>query len=203
MRIIIAILLLFTITACSTPTESTEKANGEVTEEVEELSALEEISKVCLEGNLQECNEIYKSKGNLISDDSDEQEAKSLIEGYSQIHDVISNEDSYLEFMNEDINEIMEDFNVINFNSRIKKHDELGNKYFAKLLKEKIQPLSDYHRSKTVEIGMNYLELIVALGVPNSINSTTTADGVSRQLVYRDLGMYVYLENGIVTSYQN
>jgi hypothetical protein len=75
--------------------------------------------------------------------------------------------------------------------------------YFNRFIDEKVNPLIEYYNSKTVKIGMNTLELIVSMGYPNKINRTTTASSVSQQWVYRDIDVYVYLENGVVTSFQD
>lgn len=50
-------------------------------------------------------------------------------------------------------------------------------------------------------IGMTREMLIESLGKPNDINRTVTASETHEQFVYLDL--YVYVENGIVTSYQD
>lgn len=51
-------------------------------------------------------------------------------------------------------------------------------------------------------IGMSADEVIDARGKPDSINRTTTADGVYEQWVYRS-GKYIYLDNGKVRAIQD
>lgn len=45
MRLIIAILLIFTLTACNSPTESTEKATSEINEETKEVVKFESVEE--------------------------------------------------------------------------------------------------------------------------------------------------------------
>jgi len=55
-------------------------------------------------------------------------------------------------------------------------------------------------------IGMDYRLLTYSIGMPSDINSTTTVFGKQSQLVYGDPlkdATYIYLEDGIVSSYQN
>lgn len=59
---------------------------------------------------------------------------------------------------------------------------------------------------RKIGVDMNMYEVIYSLGYPNDINATTTSYGRSEQWVYGNPiygANYVYLENGIVTSYQN
>jgi hypothetical protein len=60
-----------------------------------------------------------------------------------------------------------------------------------------------YIRERRVRIGMSECAVVAALGKPEAANSTHTARGRSTQLVYRQKGMYVYTEDGVVTSWQN
>ncbi|MEI8169837.1 MAG: hypothetical protein WCG50_09185 [Rhodoferax sp.] len=54
-------------------------------------------------------------------------------------------------------------------------------------------------------IGMTYAELEQSIGLPQSINSTTSASGATQQRVYYfdSVTWYVYMSNGAVTSFQN
>lgn len=54
----------------------------------------------------------------------------------------------------------------------------------------------------SVFVGMTAEQLRASWGNPQAVNSTTFADGTHEQWVYGDFGPYVYVENGIVTSYQ-
>jgi len=60
-------------------------------------------------------------------------------------------------------------------------------------------------RTEGVKIGMTTDECINSTwGRPDSINRTTTADGVSEQWVYGDTAMnLLYFDNGILTNIQN
>lgn len=59
-----------------------------------------------------------------------------------------------------------------------------------------------------VFVGMTRRAATCALGPPNDINRTVTAVGEREQLVYRQIGyrrtrVYVYIEAGVVTGYQD
>ena len=57
-------------------------------------------------------------------------------------------------------------------------------------------------RKGSIAIGFDRLELVLAIGAPRSVNRTVTAYGTTEQLVYA-YGLYVYLEDGRVTSWQD
>lgn len=68
--------------------------------------------------------------------------------------------------------------------------------------KQKLMNIAD----KKYWIGMNAKQLFYSIGVPSDTNSTTTIFGSSVQLIYGDPlynATYIYLDNGIVSSYQN
>lgn len=48
---------------------------------------------------------------------------------------------------------------------------------------------------------MSEKDLLISCGSPNEINRTVTANGSSEQWVYSNI--YVYVENGEVTSFQD
>jgi len=55
-------------------------------------------------------------------------------------------------------------------------------------------------------IGMDNIELLYSAGLPDDVNTTTTQNGSQEQWVYKGGGshtMYVYLENKVVTSWQD
>ncbi len=52
-------------------------------------------------------------------------------------------------------------------------------------------------------IGMNCEMAIISLGYPNDINRTVGTWGVHEQWVYSNKGIYLYFENGRITSYQD
>ena len=53
-----------------------------------------------------------------------------------------------------------------------------------------------------VELGMSEDAMLCVLGAPSSVNKSVGSWGDHRQYVYRDLGLYVYVENGKVASWQ-
>jgi hypothetical protein len=59
--------------------------------------------------------------------------------------------------------------------------------------------------SHHIWVNMNWDELECSWGLPESINKTTTARGIHQQLVYSSpygKNRYVYMDDGIVTSFQ-
>jgi len=52
-------------------------------------------------------------------------------------------------------------------------------------------------------MGMTKEQLIMAWGKPKDINRTVTRYSIDEQWVYGDFGPYVYLEDGVVTSWQD
>lgn len=60
------------------------------------------------------------------------------------------------------------------------------------------KPLS----GRPLTIGMRADDVIDALGNPTTINRTVLSSGTSEQWVYPN-GLYVYIENGVVTSWQD
>ena len=55
--------------------------------------------------------------------------------------------------------------------------------------------------AREIRIGMTREMLLMSWGDPEDINRTVTKDSVSEQLVYGY--QYVYVENGVVTAWQN
>jgi len=193
--LIICSLLLFT--ACSSK-ENNSKETMVDTEPIEELSPLEEISKVCL-NNTTECKKVFKEKSNLI--DKDLSAGKEAIEEYLLIMDTLISKNTVTEKM-DIIEKRMKNLKGVSSPTLSNYNRKMGNEYHAQLLEDVIYPLTKIYNTRTVEIGMENYELILSMGYPNKINKTTTANGVSEQWVYQNFG-YVYLEDGTVTSFQN
>lgn len=64
----------------------------------------------------------------------------------------------------------------------------------------------DAIRNKNVVIGMTAEQVRLSIGKPTTVNRTVTAAGVREQWVYRSSlynTRYIYLENGVVTSWQD
>lgn len=59
-----------------------------------------------------------------------------------------------------------------------------------------------YIRERRVRLGMAECSVLAALGVPDKLNRTTNAAGRYDQWVYRKRGVYVYTQDGTVTSWQ-
>jgi len=76
---------------------------------------------------------------------------------------------------------------------------------YAKLEKEYIKKYGQKTYNKLKEghywIGMNREMATISLGSPNEINRTVSSWGVHEQWVYDNI--YLYFENGKLTSYQN
>jgi len=65
--------------------------------------------------------------------------------------------------------------------------------------------VSQISEGRKIGVGMKSVEVIYSLGYPDDVNSTTNSYGTSEQWVYGSPiydGQYVYLDNGVVTSYQ-
>jgi len=60
-----------------------------------------------------------------------------------------------------------------------------------------------YIRERRIRIGMTQCAVVAALGRPSAVNNTHTARSQTSQMVYRDRGIYVYTDNGIVRSWQD
>lgn len=54
-----------------------------------------------------------------------------------------------------------------------------------------------------IRLGINQCTLYASWGYPNDVNRTVGAWGTHSQLVYGQYGPYVYLENGVVRSFQD
>lgn len=52
-------------------------------------------------------------------------------------------------------------------------------------------------------LGMTEQEALASLGKPYPVNRTITPWGTHEQWVYRDFGLYLYFDNGILTSGQD
>ena len=65
--------------------------------------------------------------------------------------------------------------------------------------------ISQISEGRKIGVGMKSVEVIYSLGYPDDVNSTTNSYGTSEQWVYGSPiydGQFVYLDNGVVTSYQ-
>lgn len=79
------------------------------------------------------------------------------------------------------------------------------------LIDEKLINGVDFNnvRERTVQTGMTACGVFASLGMPEDVNTTTTAHATRQQLVYRQRRMYVYTEsrpndhNGLVRSVQH
>ena len=96
---------------------------------------------------------------------------------------------SYTEFYNKSIEEK---------NKKLEERKQEVYKFYGKVVGDKIL-------AGQVELGMDRLAVIYALGYPDVINETKTVYGTSEQFVYRysTLGdRYYYFENGKLTAIQ-
>jgi len=57
--------------------------------------------------------------------------------------------------------------------------------------------------TRTPVLGMNLCAVVAIYGRPDALNTTTTRHGESHQVVYRDRGIYLYLDNDKLTAWQN
>jgi len=101
----------------------------------------------------------------------------------------LSDYQSYTEFYNKSIEEK---------NKKLEERKQNVYKFYGKVVGDKIL-------AGQVELGMDRLAVIYALGYPDVINETKTVYGTSEQFVYRysTLGdRYYYFENGKLTAIQ-
>ena len=54
-----------------------------------------------------------------------------------------------------------------------------------------------------IQIGMRKEVLPCLFGNPDAINKTVSSYGTNEQWVYRSVGWYIYVEDGVITSWQN
>jgi len=80
----------------------------------------------------------------------------------------------------------------------------LGKKYKINLdsLKSVLNPKVVINSNTPLQIGMSANTVRQILGAPDSNNKSTSSSGVREQWVYSQKNMYVYFENGILTSFQ-
>ncbi len=57
--------------------------------------------------------------------------------------------------------------------------------------------------SEQISIGMNTCQLYAAWGLPEDRNRSVGSWGVHEQLVYGSFGPYIYLRNGVISSFQD
>lgn len=58
-------------------------------------------------------------------------------------------------------------------------------------------------RARQVRIGMSYCSVFAAIGRPVRHNRTVTSRGEHYQWVYENPKRFIYLDNGVVTAYQD
>jgi hypothetical protein len=185
------------LSACSSTSSEPVESSTEHKEEPE-LNPLEKVSKVCIESNIDECYSAFV-ENNLTKDYPEE---TGILNNYIFLYNGLKSDQS-IEAKKDVIKTKMSFLQNRNYTSAIESNKEEGNEYYVRFLEEIIVPLDTVYDKKIVNIGMNTLQLIVSMGYPDDINKTTTANSTSAQWVYRDMGVYVYLDNGIITSYQD
>ncbi|WP_366162650.1 hypothetical protein ABXS71_06225 [Bacillus infantis] len=187
------------MTACSSQSVDEDKISASEPE-TEELNALEEISKVCLESDIEACRETYNEKSDQI--DEEFSEGKETIGKYLNVHKVLTSSKTAEEKL-KDIESDMTYIKNKGYYTLAKFNRKLGNNYYADYLETVIQPKAQIYNSKKYGVGMEKMDLILSIGYPNDINKTTTSNNVSEQWVYDNYEIYIYLDNGIVSSFQN
>ncbi len=56
--------------------------------------------------------------------------------------------------------------------------------------------------NKILEVGKSEKEVLAIMGQPDKINKTTNASGVNEQWIYKELDIFIYMENGTLSSWQ-
>jgi hypothetical protein len=183
----------FLLSSCAS---TTSEPKNEVEAE-EELSTLEQISKQCLDDPYEPCNEMFLEQRDKIEDD----QASGIIDKYREVFYIINTEDS-ADYKERTIDSNMKSLHSKGYDIIIEKNKEKGNKYFVKLLEKEIQPLAQLYNSEEIIIGMDKVKVVISMGFPIDINRTVTENSTDEQWVYNN-GVYVYLEDGEVTSFQD
>lgn len=190
--------ILIFLSACATQEKEVSSAETNQKEEMKEekLSPIDEIAKIFLTGDYEASRKILYDK----KDVSPEIEW-DILKSYLSIFRHVRSE-GYVETKEHFIDSALDEISKNTSSVKLKEFKEKYT-YFNDLLNEEILPLVELKNSGKIEIGMNETELIVSLGYPDDINITVTSDTVSEQWVYSYLDKYVYLEDGIVTSFQD
>jgi hypothetical protein len=88
--------------------------------------------------------------------------------------------------------------------------EKTGNTRYDLTLKIAAEPTYNvaprYHpaiKKREPAVGMTVCALLAAIGPADTVNRTVNARGESHQLVYRNPTRYVYLDNFIVTGWQD
>jgi len=81
--------------------------------------------------------------------------------------------------------------------------NELASIVLSEIRKKKIPHRATAAKDRSIKIGDSVCSMQMALGLPDDANRTVNASGVKIQHVYRKRGLYVYTNNGIVTSWQD
>jgi len=68
------------------------------------------------------------------------------------------------------------------------------------IVENNLKKLASESITKNLKVGLNDSETRVYLGVPKSVNKSVTSNGETEQWIYDNL--YLYFENGILTSWQ-
>ena len=202
---LIAIMFSFLLIGCSS-NFVTSQQKTETKQKEEKLSKIDQIAKNMLEGDT-DTTELVTNK-NLPKEESDFLFNYGELINFlnrkienNEIPDANGDMESFIDkkLRNEDIDSII-DMRVGNLiHNKIKVAYEY--KYLDKLINKKIDPLLNLWNSGEVRIGMSEKDLLISCGSPNEINRTVTSNGSSEQWVYSNI--YVYVENGKVTSFQD
>lgn len=217
MRLILSIIiLLFTTTAC-TPTESTEKANSNLTEEEKYIELLlnkeyQTVLQQTENGNtpLQEnynnialvLNRYQDVSENTYSNGEFETRYGHILSRLEEVDHIPNELKKQLEEVKKVSTEKEEYYSKLH--DEEERMDEIQSG--KEMIEEKQRENKMDYRTQfpaTVKIGMTQEEVLTeGWGRPIDVNKTITANGVSEQWVYDNYN-YLYFEDGILTSIQN
>jgi hypothetical protein len=77
-------------------------------------------------------------------------------------------------------------------------------KFFnAEAVRRHLRINKDLTQSESIKVGIDQCTLYASWGFPDRINRSVGPWGVHSQLIYGDFGPYVYVQNGVVRSYQD
>lgn len=192
-KLLVLLSISFLLSSCATT--SSEPKVKEVEAESKELSRLDQIAKIGIEDkNWDEAHRL----ANVEKGDLPMHEAQVLIE-YLYMFKLI-NSDKTVEAKQSGLESSMWNLSFELDKENTAKYTKKYS-YFGDVVKH-INHLNEIYDKHFYEIGMSKDDLLFSMGFPNEINRTVTKNSKSEQWVY-DNGIYIYIEDDEVTSFQD
>jgi hypothetical protein len=192
--ILLSVSVLLSSCAATSSEPKVKEVEAEATQQ-KELTRIDEIAKMGIVDH--QWDEAHKL-ANVEKGDLPPHEVQVLIE-YLYMFKLL-NSDKSVEVKNNGIESKMWNLSMEIDEENTAKYTERYS-YFGDVVKH-INHLNEIYDKRFYEIGMSKDDVLFSMGFPNDINRTVTENSKSEQWVY-DNGVYVYLENGVVTSFQD